>query len=82
MIIIAVTIIVLLENGQSFIVDKVVWILAISGTLIIFISFIWNFHNITQQQTLPKYHYGFLLAGEFLGLSAFIRLIKRRKKYA
>ena len=82
MIIIAVTIIFLLENGYSFVVERSVWVLSISGAMIIFISFIWNFPNMTRQQTLPEYHYELLLAGEFLGLSAFIRLLRRRKKYA
>jgi len=50
------------------------WLLLISATLLVFLSFIWNFPSIIKEEIPKKFLWEFFLFGELLSIVAFLRI--------
>ncbi len=65
------------DKGRTLIAGKKDVAFIIIGAIIILISFILDFKLLTDGGVPDNYHWEFLIAGELIGLWAFINIIKR-----
>ena len=72
-------VIYLLDKGRILLAEKKDIAFIITGAIIILISFILDFKLATNGGIPDNYHWELLVAGELIGLWAFINIIKRDK---
>ena len=66
-------------KGAILRVSKFDWLLGFVAALSIFISFVWDFPRMINQELPSPYHWEFLMLGEFMILGAFFHVLKHSK---